>query len=120
MSDEKALIKVHPEGERETGEIQPPATGISLDTFAGKIQFRWAPDAAVSSLGQMVFFIEFLKISGLFEHWVRIARYSTPVRTRPRSGMCWGRFCYRCWRGTGAMRISARCEAMESIPSCWE
>src|SRR5713226_9248622 len=80
MSDEKALIKVHPEGERETGEIQPPATAISLDTFAGKIQFRWVPDAEVSSLGQMAFFIEFLKTSGLFENWVKECplRYSSP------------------------------------------
>ena len=66
MSDEKALIKVHPEGESEIGEMQPPETALSLDTFAGKIQFRWAPDAEVSSLGQMAFFIEFLKTSGLW------------------------------------------------------
>ena len=80
MIDEKALIKVHPEGERETGEIQPPEAALSLDTFAGKIQFRWAPDAEVSSLGQMVFFIEFLKISGLFENWVKDCplRYTSP------------------------------------------
>ena len=50
MSDEKALIKNHPEGEPETGEMQPPQSGLSLDTFAGKIQLRWAPDAEVSSL----------------------------------------------------------------------
>jgi hypothetical protein len=70
MSDEKALIKVHPAGEPETGEITPPATALSLDTFAGKIQLKWVPDAEVSSLGQMPFFIEFLKTSGLFENWV--------------------------------------------------
>ena len=70
MSDEKALVKVHPEGEQQTGEIQPPEAGLSLDTFAGKVQLRWAPDAEVSSLGQMVFFIEFLKCSGLFDNWV--------------------------------------------------
>src|SRR5438093_255243 len=61
MSDEKALITVHPEGEQEKGEMQPPETELSLDTFAGKIQFKWAPAADVSSLGQMPFFIEFLK-----------------------------------------------------------
>ena len=71
MSDETALAKVHPKGELEKTEIQPWETGVSLDTFAGKIQFRWAPDAEVSSLGQMPFFIEFLKTSGLFESWVR-------------------------------------------------
>ena len=35
MSDEKALIKVHPDGEPETGEVRPPETALSLDTFAG-------------------------------------------------------------------------------------
>jgi hypothetical protein len=70
MSDEKALITVHPEGEQEKEEIQPPETALSLDTFAGKIQFKWAPEAEVSSLGQMPFFIEFLKTSGLFDCWV--------------------------------------------------
>jgi hypothetical protein len=91
-----------------------------LDTFAGKIQFRWAPDAEVSSLGQMVFFIEFLKISGLFENWVKDCplQYTSPNAPQKRDVL--GRFCYRYWRGTGVMRISAHCEAMESIPSCWE
>jgi hypothetical protein len=71
MSDEIALKKIHPEGERQRDEVEPKETPLSLDTFAGKIQFRWAPDAGVSSLGQMPFFIEFLKTSGLFEEWVK-------------------------------------------------
>lgn len=70
MKDEKALTLVHPEGEQSKGEIEPPETALSLDTFAGKIQFKWAPEAGVSSLGQMPFFIEFLKTSGLFDCWV--------------------------------------------------
>ena len=71
MSDEAALMKVHPEGELQKVENEPWETAVSLDTFAGKIQFKWAPDAEVSSLGQMPFFIEFLKTSGLFENWVK-------------------------------------------------
>ena len=71
MSDEIALREIHPAGERQTDEVEPPETPLSLDTFAGKIHFRWAPDAGVSSLGQMPFFIEFLKTSGLFEEWVK-------------------------------------------------
>ena len=86
MSDEKAVIKIHPEGEPETGEMQPRETALSLDTFAGKIQFRWAPDAEVSSLGQMAFFIEFLKTSGLFENWVNDCplQYTSPNAPRKR------------------------------------
>ena len=49
---------------------QPPESAASLDTFAGKVHVKWVPDAAVSSLGQMPFFIEFLKTSGLFDKFV--------------------------------------------------
>ncbi len=80
MSDEIALREIHPEGERQTDEVEPPETPLSLDTFAGKIQFRWAPEARVSSSGQMPFFIEFLKTSGLFEEWVKDCplQYTSP------------------------------------------
>jgi len=80
MSDEKALVKANPEGELRSGGIEPSETAISLDTFAGKIQLKWAPDAGVSSLGLMPFFIEFLKTSGLFEKWVEDCplRYTSP------------------------------------------
>ena len=43
---------------------------IALDTFGGRIHVEWDPAAAVTPLGQLPFFIEFLKVSGLFEAWV--------------------------------------------------
>src|SRR6267143_6707228 len=70
MSKEEEIILAHPEGEDQTAENQPTGTVTSLDTFAGKIQVKWAPEATVSSLGLMPFFIEFLKTSGLFDKWV--------------------------------------------------
>ena len=70
MNNEKALVQAHPEGEVETAGNQSAETGTSLDTFAGKIHVKWAPEATVSSLGLMPFFIEFLKTSGLFDKWV--------------------------------------------------
>lgn len=86
MSDEKALVETHPEGERRSAGNQPPETAISVDTFAGKIQVKWVPEAAVSSLGQMPFFIEFLKTSGLFDAWVEQCplRYKSPNAPRKR------------------------------------
>ena len=71
MNKETDVVRAHPEGEVQIAANQAAKTVTSLDTFAGKIQCRWAPDAEVSSLGQMPFFIEFLKTSGLFESWVR-------------------------------------------------
>src|SRR5882724_1748060 len=70
MNNEKELMQAHPEGEVQMVGDQPAETVTSLDTFAGKIHVKWAPEATVSSLGLMPFFIEFLKTSGLFEKWV--------------------------------------------------
>ena len=80
MSNEKALIQTHPEGELQMEGTQAGEIPLSLDTFAGKVQFRWVPEAEVSSLGQMPFFIEFLKTSGVFENWVNDCplQYTSP------------------------------------------
>ena len=43
---------------------------ITLDTFGGRIHVEWDPAAAVTPLGQLPFFIEFLKVSGVFDAWV--------------------------------------------------
>lgn len=70
MSDEKYLIRSHPKGEPQTEGVEGEEAVTSLDTFAGKIRIKWAPEAEVSSLGLMPFFIEFLKTSELFDAFV--------------------------------------------------
>jgi len=44
--------------------------GVTVDTFSGRIHVEWDPNAAVTPLGQMAFFIDFLKTAGLYEPWV--------------------------------------------------
>jgi DDE family transposase len=70
MSKEEEFDQTHPQGELQTASNQPAETVTSLDTFAGRVHVKWAPEATVSSLGLMPFFIEFLKTSGLFDQWV--------------------------------------------------
>ena len=41
-----------------------------VDTFDGKIHIEWDPDAAVTPIGQLPFFIQFLKLGGRFDPWV--------------------------------------------------
>ena len=41
-----------------------------------------------------------------------IARCRSPARTRRTNATCWAHCCYRCWRGTGAMRTSRHCAVM--------
>lgn len=61
--------KVHPMGE---GEKRQEAEGgsVILDTYGGRVHVEWDPQAAVTPLGQLPFFIEFLKTGELFDLWV--------------------------------------------------
>ena len=43
---------------------------VALDTFGGRVHVEWVPAAAVTPLGQLPFFIEFLKVSALFDAFV--------------------------------------------------
>ena len=105
MSDDKALIQVHPEGEQQIEGIQPAETPLSLDTFAGKIQFKWVPEAEVSSLGQMPFCIEFWKTSGLLENWVKDGPLPYTSPNAPQIGHVLGTILLSVLAGTGGMRI---------------
>ena len=40
------------------------------DTFAGRVHVEWDNTATVTPLGQLPFFIEYLKQGGLFDGWV--------------------------------------------------
>jgi hypothetical protein len=53
---------------------------LAVDTFDGRIHVEWDPQAAVTPLGQLPFFIEFLKVAELFDPWVEQSplAYSSP------------------------------------------
>lgn len=57
-------------GEAKRKGLAVRGESIALDTFGGRIHVEWDPAAAVTPLGQLPFFIEFLKVSGLFDAWV--------------------------------------------------
>ena len=57
-------------GETPRKAVAEQHGAIALDTFGGRIDVEWDPAAAVTPLGQLPFFIEFLKVSGVFEAWV--------------------------------------------------
>lgn len=70
----------HPAGEPAAGRPAPIGEPVALDSFAGRIEVQWAPDEAVTALGQLPFFIDFLKQSDLFEPFVAEAplKYVSP------------------------------------------
>ena len=57
-------------GEKKETALEPIAERISVDTFGGRVHVEWDPAAAVTPLGQLAFFVEFLKVSGVFDAWV--------------------------------------------------
>lgn len=57
-------------GEPNTSLPARKSEGITVDTFSGRIHVEWDPTAAVTPIGQMAFFIDFLKTGGLYEPWV--------------------------------------------------
>jgi len=69
MSEDRDLISAHPAGEQPVVE-SIVAGPVPVDTYAGRIDVDWDPDAAVTPLGQLPFFIEYLKQAGLFDGWV--------------------------------------------------
>ncbi len=47
----------------EAGDERP----LAVDTFGGRVHVEWDPEAAVTPLGQLAFFVDFLKQGGLFD-----------------------------------------------------
>jgi len=66
-------------GEHDNRSIEL-SSRVAVDTFAGRIHVEWDPDAAVTPMGQLPFFIEFLKTSGLYDAFVGDCplRYTSP------------------------------------------
>jgi hypothetical protein len=67
----RAPLLVHPQGEGADSRatvLDPPLT---VDTQGRRFHVEWDPLAAVTPLGQLVFFSQFLATAGLFRDWVR-------------------------------------------------
>lgn len=61
----------HPESETITSPQTALSKAIEVETFAGKVHVEWDPTAAVTPIGQLPFFIEFLKLGNRFQPWIK-------------------------------------------------
>ncbi len=43
---------------------------LAVDTFGGRVHVEWDPASTVTPLGQLPFFIEFLKLGNLLDPWI--------------------------------------------------
>lgn len=62
---------VHSKGEDLAVSTTALVEAVEVDTFDGKVHVEWDPTAAVTPIGQLPFFIQFLKLGNRFEPWVK-------------------------------------------------
>jgi hypothetical protein len=82
MADEKRLTIIHPAGELPTAK-EVIAEGTGVETFGGRVQVSWDPDAKVTAFGPVTYFLEFLKTSGRWEQWVKDCPLNYTSRNAP-------------------------------------
>jgi len=80
MSFDKAVETAHPEVEVKKVGTATESENCTVETYAGKLRIRWDDSAAVTAMGQMPVFIDFLKTSGLWDGFVADCplRYTSP------------------------------------------
>ena len=66
MNKKSLSLSAHLSGEGASSPFSP----VAVETFGERIHVEWDPQAAVTPLGQLPFFIDFLKTADLFEPWV--------------------------------------------------
>ena len=82
----------HPKGDAESNLKKREISALVADTFAGKIHIEWDPQAQVTPLGQLPFFIQFLKMGHLFEPWVNDCPLSYASNNAPKKVNVLGSF----------------------------
>ena len=80
MGEDLARFGAHPSGEQSPVEPDASGVGVVVDSFAGSVRVEFDHEAAFTPLGQLPFFIDFLKTAGLFEAFVADCplRYTSP------------------------------------------
>jgi hypothetical protein len=67
MKRDSSAPSAHRPGEQTLVVAAGPCTGVELDSFFGPVRVEWDHEAAMTPLGQLPFFIDFLKTAGLFD-----------------------------------------------------
>lgn len=70
MDTTTALSEIHPSGESELTVIAASENALLADTYRGRVHVEWDSDTPVTPMGQLAFFVDFLKTADLFAPWV--------------------------------------------------
>jgi len=70
MARETCRLPAHPPGGQSSVVESDLPPGVDVDSFHGTVRVEWDHEAAMTLLGQLPFFIDFLKTAGLFDAFV--------------------------------------------------
>ena len=70
MKRDSSALWPHLSGEQSVVVAKGTPGGVDLDSFFGPVRVEWDREAAMTPLGQLPFFIDFLKRGGLFDAFV--------------------------------------------------
>src|SRR5512136_1887836 len=86
MMHDDARSRLHPNGDQSLVGDKGLPPGVGVDSFAGPVRVEWDGEAALTPLGQLPFFIDFLKTAGLFDAFVADCplRYTSPNAPKKR------------------------------------
>ena len=70
MQSELSIVANHLACDQSQVVAEPALPAAEVDSWAGTVRVEWDAEAAATSLGQLPFFIGFLKTSGLFDGFV--------------------------------------------------
>ena len=104
----------HPAGEQPEVE----EWSAVADTFAGRIHIEWDTTAPVTPLGQLPFFIEYLKQGGLFDGWVADCPLLFTSPNAPRKRDVLGTLLLSVLAGHRRYAHVTACAAMRSTRRC--
>lgn len=67
MTQNATQLPVHPAGEQPLIERVSPPPPAMLETWVGPVRVEWDANAPMTPHGQMPFFLDYLKVGGLFD-----------------------------------------------------
>jgi len=70
MSPQIAPVAAHPVGESGLTAGKAMIAALAVDTMGRRVHVEWDPLAPVTPMGQLVFFCQFLAVSGLYARWL--------------------------------------------------
>lgn len=67
MGQDREQLPAHPAGEQPLIEQVVHSAAAIVDSWAGPVRVEWDDTAALTPHGQIPFFIDYLKVAGLFD-----------------------------------------------------